>query len=66
MNWKFENLPREEFNNVLDLIEKENAAALLRIHNRYKLSGNDYCCHFEKAVLGWYRWAVRKKLIYKV
>ena len=50
-DWDFSKLPEGEYQNVIDLFKAYNWAALLKIHNKYKLSSNRYCCSNVKAAM---------------
>ena len=47
-DWDFTKLPPEEHDNILNLYSRGQWNELMLLHNKYKLSGYEYCCS------GWY------------
>ena len=43
--WNFDKLPRSEYNNIKQLVEKKEWKTLtIKYHNKYGVSKNNYCC----------------------
>ena len=43
--WNFDKIPPREYPNIIKLVKQQRWRTLLiTIHNRYKLSENNYCC----------------------
>lgn len=48
--WNYSKLPESEYDNVQRLLEERNGKELMKIHNKYKMSANDYCCSEETII----------------
>ena len=60
--WDFTKLPREEYNNVVELVALKQWGKLMDIHNKYQLTPTFFCCD-EKPAQRWFTWAVEQKII---
>lgn len=65
-SWNFNKLPKETFNDVLEAFRVSDIDILVKYHNDYKLSSNNYCCSPDEAIMNWYGWAIEKGLIYEI
>jgi hypothetical protein len=58
-DWDFSKLPESEHQNVIDLFKSYQWAALLKIHNKHKLSTNRYCCsNVKDAMFKWFKYGI--------
>lgn len=60
--WDFSKLPKEEHENVVNLVTLKQWGKLMDIHNKYQLSPTFFCCD-EKPAQRWFTWAVEQKII---
>lgn len=60
--WDFSKLPDHEHQNVRRLLQTNDLVALVRIHDKYRLSANVYCCDLISAQR-WFAWAVENNLV---
>lgn len=60
--WDFSKLPASEHQEVRRLLCTNDLIALVRLHNKYHLSDNVYCCDLV-AAQRWFAWAVENGLI---
>lgn len=60
--WDFAKLPKEEHANVLHLIDTNQWKELLKVHDRFQLSTNIYCCDMGP-IKRWYKYGVKEGLI---
>lgn len=63
--WDFTKLPREKFNEVVELVESKQWGKLMAIHNEFGLSETFFCCD-AKPSERWFTWAVENKIIQKI
>lgn len=42
--WKFDNLPRDKWDEMRQAFLAGDRAKMIRLHNEYNLSTYDYCC----------------------
>lgn len=61
--WNFEKLPADEHTKVVELYNSGQWFELLKIHNRYRLSENTYCCQVPTAMNRWFTYGISQKLI---
>lgn len=59
--WNYNNLPAYEYDNVQRLLESRDGKALAKLHNKYKLSNNNYCCS-ENEVITHFKYLIKNKL----
>lgn len=60
--WDFTKLPREKFDEVVELVESKQWGKLMAIHNEFALSNTFFCCD-SKPSERWFTWAVENKVI---
>lgn len=64
--WRFNRLPKEEYNNVIEAIRLNDMLTLIKIHDKYNLSNNNYCCGSDDRVINWFKHAINKNIIYEI
>ena len=55
--WDFKKLPASEYANAIQLVNNQDYAGLIKLHDQYKLSPFTYCCN-SRAVLLWFQWGI--------
>lgn len=65
MSWDFSKLPKSEYNNAIHYFKSNDIDLLVKLHNDYKLSSNDYCCSPDEAMINWWGHAIKTKIIYE-
>lgn len=62
--WDFKLVPKDQVENIKQLVIDGDAIELIKIHNKYMLSTNQYCCGGGKqAVITWFTYAIENNLI---
>jgi hypothetical protein len=61
-NWNFSKLPEHEYASVIEAVECGDMTLLTLIHNKYKLSNNEYCCP-QSFIIKFFEDAIEKGLI---
>jgi len=62
--WNFERLPTTEHNAVIKALAEFDFKLLITLHNKYKLSANNYCCGSGESVYNWFKYGVEEQLIW--
>lgn len=60
--WDFAKLPESEYKSVIEFTKNQDIIALAMIHNKYKLSNNEYCCA-KDYIIKFYEQAIEKGYI---
>ena len=60
--WDFKKLPQSEFARVKQLLQQGDERELLKLHNQYQLSENNYCCNLN-GLMQWFRGALSEGLL---
>lgn len=57
IGWDFSKLPDNEYGNIRNLLKNYQIKDLAKIHDKYDLSSNNYCCNEllrREAMLNWF------------